>query len=99
MPVRQNISIWKSVCSLETDCRHFPHHDFGADSAILSRFFPRETAHHCAFLALATERAESAFYQCWHEPVRADLFGTTESSMETCARGRYAEVHSRGRQT
>src|SRR5438128_1819370 len=39
--------------------------------------------------------AESAFHECWHEPVRADLPGTTKSSMETSARGRYAEMHSR----
>src|ERR1700688_4002919 len=75
--------------------RHFPHHDLGADSAIVSRFLPRETAYHCALVVAFARCAESAFHERRHEPVRADFSGTAKAVMEPAARRRHAEMHSR----
>src|SRR2546428_613048 len=48
--------------------RHFPHHDLGANPAIISRFLSREKAHHCALVIASARRAESAFHERGHEP-------------------------------
>src|SRR5438093_6042185 len=78
---------------------NFGSHDLGPDPAIVSRFLPREEAHHRAFVAALAGRAEPAFHQRRHEPVRANLFGSAKASVESATRCRYAKVHSRRRQT
>src|SRR5438067_12578209 len=87
------ISIWKSaaspaICSLDR------HHDLGRNPPILSRFFSRETTHHCALVLATARRAESAVHECWHEPVRADLSRAPEASVEPASRGPQTETHS-----
>src|SRR5258708_34995965 len=66
--------------------RLIPINDLGSDTAIISRFLPREKAHHCALVVASARRAESALYECRHEPVRADFSRATETAMETTAR-------------
>src|SRR5882672_10715663 len=61
--------------------RHFRHHDLGANPAIISRFFSRETAHHCAVVIAFARRAESAFHQRGHEPVCAHFSRPTKAAM------------------
>src|SRR5437773_6770534 len=68
-------------------CALFQHHDLGANSPILSRFLPREKAHHRAVVAAFAGRAQFAFHQCRHEPVRADLSWATKAVMETASCG------------
>src|SRR5581483_6718514 len=75
------------------------HHDFGGDTAIISRLLSRERPHHRPVVAAFAGRAEFAFHQCRHEPVRADLSWPTKTAVESAARGRHAEMHSRRRQT
>src|SRR4030095_7659029 len=53
----------------------------------LSRFFSRETAHHCAFVVASAGRAESPVHQCWHEPVRADLSRSAKANLASAAPG------------
>src|SRR5438105_15913022 len=69
--------------------RHFPHHDLGANPAIVSRFFSREKAHHRAVIVAPTRRAESAFHQRGHESVRAHFSRTTKAALESAARRRH----------
>src|SRR5438270_2592509 len=73
--------------------RHFPHHDLGANPAIVSRFLSRETAHYRAVVIAAARRAESAFHQRRHEPVCAHFSRTAKTVVESAARGRHTEMH------
>src|SRR5207249_3206396 len=78
---------------------NFGSHDLGPDQAIVSRFLPREEAHHRAFIVALAGRAEPAFHQRRHEPVRANFSWSTETVVESAARGRYPKMHSGRRQT
>ena len=49
--------------------------------------------------SLAAGRAQSAFHQRGYEPVRADFSRATKAAMESAARGRHPEMHSRRRKT
>src|ERR1700686_4962433 len=97
------VIFWSRISSLfrysSLVIRHFPHHDFGANSAIVSRFLSREKAHDCAVIVAFARRAESAFHQRRHEPVRADFSRPAKAVLDSAARGRYAELHSSRRQT
>src|SRR5438552_2975806 len=73
---------------------NFGSHDLGPDQAIVSRFLPREEAHHRAFVVALDGRAEPAFHQRRHEPVRANFSWSTETVVESAARGRYPKMHS-----
>ena len=63
------------------------HDDFGPNSTIISRFFSRETAHGCTVVIPFAGRAESAFHQRRHEPVRADLSRPTKAVVASPAGG------------
>src|SRR5437667_10587835 len=78
--------------------RHFPHHDLGANPAIVSRFLSRETAHDCAVFAAFTGRAQSAVHQCRHKSVRADLSRPAKTLVEPAARRRHTKMYSRWRE-
>ena len=74
------IACWRDLCFFGCD------YDQRRNPPVVSRLLQVEAAHHRPVFKPAARRAESALYECRHEPVRADFSRATETAMETATR-------------